>query len=1073
MNKLLKCFSELKPKGFLLIIFFGFGVFTAFGQEIIVSGVITGIDGQPIPGVSVIVKDTKTGTTSDFDGNYTIKASQSDTLVFSYLGYFSQEMNVNGKTVNVVLEEDVSMLDEIVIVGFGTQKKVNLTGAVAVVNSEELEGRAVQNASQMLQGMVPGLNITQSSGSLDSGASINIRGVATIGNDSSGGALILIDGMEGDINAINPQDIENISVLKDIASSSIYGSRAPFGVILITTKKGKAGKTTINYNSNLRWSSPIRKPEMMDSYTFATFLNDANINGNEAPFFSEERLQAFLDYQNGVTKDEITQNSGNPQIWADGYAAGQANNDWYDIVYKNSTFSQEHNLSASGGSENIQYYASGNYLDQDGLVKLNTDTFNRYTTTLKVDAKLSEWAKVSVKNRFIREDFERPSALGNGLYTDLARQGWPILPLYDPNGYLYSSPSPALGLRDAGQDKKQTDWLYQQGQLVIEPIKDFLITGDVNYRVKNEFRHWDNQIVYNHDVDGNPYIFGSINSSIHEEAFKETYLNTSLRTDYTKEFGDGHNFHVLLGYQSEETKKRFISADKTGIIVPDLPTLNTTSGINGNGEVVPPEVSGEYQNWAIQAYFGRINYNYKERYLIEGNLRRDGSSRFRRDKRWSWLPSVSAGWNISKEPFWEALNSPINTLKLRASYGELGNQNTNVWYPTYLTMPRGNANGSWLVNGAQPNTSSAAGLVSQSLFWEKISNWNTGIDVSLLNNRLSASFDYYTRYTIDQVGAGPELPVVLGTSVPDVNNTDIKTYGFELNINWRDRLKNGLGYNVSLLLSDSQSKVTKYPNLTGTLSNYVQGRALGEIWGYETIDIARNEGEMEAHLATLPNGGQDALGSQWEQGDIMYRDLNGDGKIDNGAYTEGDHGDLKVIGNNQARYAFGINLSADYKGFDFRVFFQGILKRDIFLSGTNDVPGYYMWGASKWGQWWSTGLVQHEDYYRGDANHVLGQNLDSYYPRPLYNGKNKEAQTAYLQDASYIRLKNLQIGYTLPENAIKYFGLQKVRFYLSGENLWTGTKTSKLFDPETIGTEGGKTEYPLSRTLAYGLSINF
>lgn len=874
--------------------------------------------------------------------------------------------------------------------------------------------------------------------------------------------------MEGDINAINPQDIESVSVLKDAAASSIYGSRAPFGVILITTKKGTVGKTVINYNSNVRWGSPISKPDMMDSYTFATFLNDANINGNEAPFFSEERLQAILDYQNGVTKDEIIQNPSNPQLWADGYAAGQANNDWYDIVYKNSTFSQEHNFSASGGSEDIQYYASGNYLDQNGLVKLNTDTFNRYATTVKVDAKITDWAKISVKNSFIREDFEKPAALNGGLYENLARQGWPILPLYDPNGYLYDSPAPALGLRDGGQDKKQTDWLYQQGRLVLEPVKDLLITGDINYRTRNEFRNWNRQKTYNYDVDGNPYP-ASTSSYVYEEAFKENYLNTGLRADYTKEFGDGHNVHVLLGYQSELTKKRFISAGRDGIIVPELPTLNTTSGTDANGEVVPPSVSGEYQNWSIQGYFGRINYNYKERYLIEGNLRRDGSSRFRSDKRWQWFPSVSAGWNIAKEPFWEALNSSIKTLKLRGSYGELGNQNTNVWYPTYVTMPVGTSNGSWLVNGTQPNTSSAPGLVSESLTWERVSSWNAGVDVSLLNNRLSASFDYYTRYTTDQVGAGPELPVILGTGVPNVNNTDIKTYGFELNINWRDRLKSGFGYSLNLLLSDSQTDVTKYPNLTGSLSQYVQGSTLGDIWGYETVGIARYAGEMEAHLATLPNGGQDAIGSQWEQGDVMYRDLNGDGKIDTGANTVNDYGDLKIIGNDQARYSFGVNLNADYKGFDLRVFFQGVLKRDYFRE-----VNYYFWGASQWGQWWSTGFTQQEDYYRADPNHVLGQNLDAYYPRPLYNDKNKKAQTAFLQDASYIRLKNLQIGYTLPEEVIMHLGVQKVRFYLSGENLWTGTNMTTIFDPETVGTgDQNRNDYPLSRTLAYGVSINF
>jgi TonB-linked SusC/RagA family outer membrane protein len=1054
--------------------------------EIIIKGKVTDEKRLPLPGVTVLVKNSNISTITDLDGNYIIKASGSDILVFSYLGFTKVEEAVKDREIiNVFLKEEKTTLDEVVIVGFGKQKKINLTGAVGVVNAEQLAARPVQNVSQMLQGLVPGLNITQSGGSLEDKASINIRGTATIGQGSSGSPLILIDGMEGDINALNPQDVESVSVLKDAAASSIYGSRAPFGVILITTKKGTVGKTVINYSNNLRWSSPINKPKMMDSYTFATYFNDTNINGGAAPFFTPERLQAILNYQNGVTKDEIIQNPNNPQLWADVYDKGQANNDWYDIVYRNTSFSQEHNISASGGSKDIQYYASGNYLDQNGLVRLNTDTFNRYTTTLKLDSRLTDWAKVSVKNSFIREDYVRPAALTDGLYQGLARQGWPMLPLYDPNGYLYSSPSPALGLRDGGQDKTQTDWLYQQGSLVIEPVKDLLITGDVNYRTKTVFRSWNNKITYNHDVDGNPYAYGN-SSLVHEEGSKENYLNTSLRADYTKKIGDDHTFHILLGYQSELTKTRFLSAERSGLIVPDLPTINTTSGTDANGVVVPPIVAGDYQNWAIQGYFARINYNYKERYLLEANIRRDGSSRFRADKRWNWFPSVSAGWNIAKESFWESLYSTIRTFKLRASYGELGNQNTDNWYPTYVTMPGGTSvtktggtsNGTWLVNGAQPNTSSAPGLVSQSLTWERVKSWNLGVDLAFLNNRLTTSFDYFTRYTEDMVGPAPELPVILGTGVPSVNNTNLKTYGFELNLDWKDRLKNGLGYNVNVLLSDSRSIITKYPNLTGDLNQYVQGRVLGEIWGYETIDIARHEGEMEAHLATLPNGGQNALGSQWTQGDIMYRDLNGDGKIDSGANTLADHGDLKVIGNDTPRYSFALNLSTDYKGFDVRVFFQGILKRDFYFKGNN----YYFWGSSGWGQWWSTGLTEHEDYYRADPNSVLGQNIDSYFPRPLYNSKNKEVQTGYLQDASYIRLKNIQIGYSLPKAVVKELRLQNIRFFLSGENLWTGTKMIKIFDPETVSNskvttnnanQNNKNNYPLSSTIACGLSINF
>ncbi|WP_082331906.1 SusC/RagA family TonB-linked outer membrane protein [Mangrovimonas xylaniphaga] len=1073
-----RCFNGLSPcfetksktsKSKMILVLMLFCGLLASAQQKTITGNVVDEQSMPLPGVNIIVKGTTNGVTTDFNGDYTISdISEGDILQFSYIGMKTQEVLVGAKTkIDVVMLTDVASLSEIVVVGYGTQKKENLTGAVGVVDSEKLESRPVQNATQMLQGTAAGLNIAQTGGALNESPTINIRGTATIGQGSTGAPLVLIDGMEGDLNALNPQDIENISVLKDAAASSIYGSRAPFGVILVTTKKGKEGKIRVTYNNNFRWNTPINVPEMMDSYTFALYFNDANINGGQSPFFSDERLQAILDYQNGLTNDEIVQNPSNPQYWADGYGYGQANNDWYDVIYKDHSFSEEHNFSVSGGTDALQYYGSGNYLGQDGLMEFNTDTFKRYTTTANIKAKLSEWAEVSVSNRFIREDFKRPAALTDGLFETLARQGWPMLPVYDPNGNLFSSPSPALGLRDGGQDKTQNDWLYQQGQLILEPVKDWTITGTLNYRTRNEFRHWDTQKTYNYDVDGNPVPYGNF-SQVHEQGFKENYLNTSLITEYQREVGEGHNFKVLFGYQSELNKTRFLSAERDGIIVASLPTINTTSGTDFNGEIVPPGVAGDYNHWATEGVFGRLNYNYKERYLIEGNLRYDGTSRFRSDKRWNWFPSVSAGWNVAKEPFWEPLVDVVGTFKFRGSYGELGNQNTSNLYPTYQTMPVGTSNGGWLINGAQPNTSSAPGLVSQSLTWERIKSWNVGLDLALFNNRLSANFDYYNRYTLDMVGPAPELPVILGAYVPSVNNTDLKTYGFELALSWRDRLENGLGYSVNFLLSDSQTKITRYPNPSGNLDTYVEGRMLGEIWGYETVGIARDEEAMESHLASLQNGGQDALGSQWAAGDIMYSDLNGDGRIDSGAYTEGDHGDLKVIGNNTARFPMSVDINLDYKGFDFRAFFQGVLKRDYYVNS------YYFWGAWDWGVWWSTGLEQHKDYYRADPDHPLGQNLDSYYPRPLFgNNKNHHAQTGYLQDASYVRLKNLQFGYSLPDEVIDKLGLQKMRFYISGENLLTWTKMTDIFDPETIGSKWTGNNYPLYRTISYGLSINF
>ncbi|WP_298552927.1 TonB-dependent receptor [uncultured Parabacteroides sp.] len=1035
------------------------------------SGKCSGIvedDFGPVAGASVIVKGTTNGIMTDMDGNFTLEGvKKGDIIVISFIGYTTQEIPFTGQSsLRVKLAEDTQKLDEVVVVGFGTQKKVNLTGAVGTVNSEALESRPVQNATQALQGLVPGLQISSSGGALDKTADINIRGTATIGEGSSGGPLILIDGMEGDINTINPQDIENISVLKDAAASSIYGSRAPFGVILVTTKSGKSGKPVINYNNSFRWNDPVKTPNQMDSYTFATYYNDAAINAGQNPHFDAEHLQRIKDYQTGKITSPIPANG---KYWADGYNEGNANTDWYDALYRSWAFSQEHNFSISGGAEKISYYASLNYLDQNGLMKFNEDTYDRYTATGKINMTMTDWAKLSYSTRFTRTDFARPADLTDDLYYNLARQGWPTLPLYDENGYLYSSPSPALGLRDGGRDKTQADNLYQQATLILEPIKNWITHVDFNYRIRSENRHWDAQYTYNHDVDGNPVIYDT-GSNVHEDYLKENYMNINAYTEYTYNMDSGHNFKGMVGFQSERMSQTKFGLQRDGIIVPSLPEVDITSGLNYNGGLVTPSVNGSRYRWTTAGFFGRINYDYQGRYLAEVNLRYDGTSRFREDQRWNWFPSFSVGWNIARESFWNDWAEYVGTLKLRGSYGELGNQNTTEWYPTYRVLKVTASGGDWLQNNAKPNIATVPALISSTLGWERVRNWNIGFDFGALNNRLTGSFDYYSRKTLNMVGPAPELPAILGLDVPKTNNTDLKTYGFDLNISWQDRLKNGLGYGVKFILSDAQTEITRYPNPTGTLDKYNAGRKMGEIWGYETIGIAKTQDEMNQHLATLPNGGQNAIGSgsNWGAGDIMYKDLNGDGKIDNGGNKLDDHGDMKVIGNDMPRFQFGLDLNADWKGFDIRAFFQGVMKRDYWQGSA------YFWGVGGTGIWHSTGFVEHADYFRAEASNDLAVNTDSYYPRPVFDdSKNTQKQTRYLQNAAYIRLKNVQLGYTLPSTLTNKIYLNKVRFFISGENLWTGTSLANMFDPETVS--GGKDKngnaYPLSKTVSFGLSV--
>lgn len=1039
-------------------------------QNITVKGKVIDTNGEPIIGVTiVVVGDVSHGTVTDVEGNYSLtNVAPNATLQFTYVGMKRQIIAVNGREIiNVVLVADTELLDELVVVGYGTQKKANLTGSVSVVNAQDIESRPVVNVSQALQGLAPGLNIIQSGnlgGSLENRPSINIRGIGSIGEGSKATPLILIDGIEGDINSLNPQDIESISVLKDAAASSIYGSRAPFGVILITTRQGKEGKATINLNSNLRMTMPTLLPEMMDSYTFALYFNDAGINSGETPFFTDERIKRIKDYMDGKITTTIIPRSTNPTIWADGYMEGNDNVDWYKALFKSKTVSQNYSIDASGGNENIKYFLSGDFLNQPGFMVFGKDQYDRYNGTAKLDAQLVKWMSVQYTGRFSREEFQRPSLMNDTFYSDVVRQGWPVLPLYDNNGQLYDSPSPALKLRDGGKAKKQTDKLTQQINLTIEPTTNWRFFGNFAYSKVDDFYHWDLQKTFNHNVNNEPVPANTV-SKAHEEAFRSNYFNSNIYSDYSNSINN-HSFKLMAGVQFEQMSTRFLMAEREGIIVPKIPLLDATSGTDYTGKTVPPLVSGNNNDWATIGYFGRINYDFNERYLLELNFRYDGSSRFRSDKRWVFSPSFSAGWNISREKFWSVLQDKVNTFKIRGSYGVLGNQNTDNWYPTYLVMPIGISNGTWLVNGARPNTSSAPGIISSILTWEKIRTWNLGTDLAFLNNRLNLTFDYFNRFTEDMIGPAPELPIILGTSVPRSNNTNLKTFGFELALSWRDQISNDFSYDVNLLLADSQTKITKYPNPTNSIDRYREGQLMGEIWGYTTLGIAKTNEEMNNHLQSLPNGGQNALGSNWEAGDIMFLDSNGDGKIDDGARTIDNHGDLKIIGNSTPRYSFGLDIGANWKGFDFRTFFQGILKRDYYHLS----PAF--WGVRN-GIWWSTGLKPHTDYFRNNPEHPLGVNLDSYYPRPLFaSGKNQWSQTKYLQDASYLRLKNLQIGYTIPSKLLtKAKGINKIRIYLAGENILTLTKTAKMFDPETIDGGVNGNIYPLYKTYSLGLNI--
>jgi len=1046
----------------------------AQNSTIKVKGVVNDAMG-PVIGASIVEKgNTGNGTITDIDGNFSLNVSSNSTLIVSFVGYKAQEIPVAGKTFFTIdLKEDNEMLEEVVVVGFATQKKVNLTGSVGTATAKDIEARPVANAVQALQGVIPGLNISNSGngGELNATKSIDVRGTGTVGKDASGNAfssgspLILIDGMEGDLNSINPQDIESISVLKDAAASSIYGSRAPFGVVLVTTKSGKSGRAQINYNMNMRYSTPIKMPDMANSYEFVNLFDDAEYNGSGKHLYTDEYRQFVYDFMTGESDDYIWGN-GSGGKWNYDYSANNVN--WLKEYYRNTAPSQEHNVSVSGGSDKMTYYLSANYMTQEGFMRYGTEDYDRYTITAKISAQLTKALKVDYSNRWVRTDYERPTYMNDDFYNHILRRARPVRAVYDPNGYLMSDINYIGVMRDGGRHNEQKDAMAQQLKITVTPLKNWNIIGEMNIKTDNNWNHWEQFVVYSHYKDNPENTYTALTSAnkdqVSEYSLKTTYLNPTVYSNYNFSLKEKHNFTVLGGFQAEIMKYRDMEGARTGLVTTDLPVLNLTTDADSY------TLKGLYKNWKNAGFFGRINYDYNGKYLVEGNLRYDGSSRFRRGNRWILTPSFSLGWNVARENFWEKLADVVEVFKLRVSYGELANQNTTSWYPTYQTLGVTTNGGKWLQNGALTSVASVPGLISTSLSWEKIKNTNIGFDFGALNNRLTGSFDYFWRKTKNMVGPGVELPAILGATVPSTNNTDLTTFGWELSIGWRDKVGE-LGYGVKLNISDNQTRIDKYPNPTNSLSKYMAGELTGDIYGYTTIGIAKTQEEMDAHIASLPKGGQTAIGSKWEAGDIMYADINGDGKIDNGSNTLDDMGDLKKIGNNTPRFRTGITLDAQWKGFDFSMFWQGVLKRD-FDPGENSMV---FWGTTGSGQWWSTSFKDHMDYFRAeDTASPLGANVNAYYPRPLFDNKNHKTQTAYLQNAAYMRLKNLQLGYTLPKSLINKIGLQNVRVYVSGENLLTITGLSDTMDPETagIGKQGG-TVYPLSRVYSFGLSVNF
>ncbi len=1056
-----------------------FGVVSAMAFN--VKGVVYEPDGEPAVGATVIEKGKpNNGVSTDFDGNFSINvASEKSVLVVSYIGYQQQEVPVNGKTeIEIHLKSDGGInLDEVVIVGYGIQKKINATGAVKTIDNAVLESRPLSNAVQGLQGAVAGLNITNDAGGgLGTTMKINIRGQGTIGDGSSGDPLILIDGMEGDLNTINPSDIENISILKDAASASIYGSRSPFGVILVTTKSGRQGTAKVNYTGNVRAAQPIGVPHQATGLQFALMMNDAYTNAGGSAPFSASHIQKIRDYMAGLNPG-VEPKSWAPNEWTENQSCF-GSTDWYDVHLKDVVWSQEHNVSVSGASDKINYYFSGNYLGQNGLFKYANENYKRLTLTGKVNINFNKYVSFQWTSRIVGTENKQPSALNGLFYHNLGRRA-SVVPLYlDPEGPAageYHPDSLIPALQDGGDIVSKNQAFYNQGTLTITPIKDWTIHVDINSRIENNPYTRQFKPIYQtlpdgtrkaytvlegvtavHNVDGNGYfnVQPSAGESYYEQA--RTHLNfftTNVYTDYLKSWGK-NEFKFLLGMQTEEESWNRVRLASWDVQVDDRPYIPSGTGSEH------AMISEKKEKWTNFGIFSRINYNYDNRYMIEVNFRADAASRFPKKQKWGYFPSVSVGWNIAQERFWEQAYNVMNTFKLRASYGTQGNQNTRNPYMYYQKM--NTYGGSLILGNDQATILPMYAPYSESLTWERIENTNFGVDFGFLNNRLTGTFELYQRYTKDMVGPALSLAGVFGASAPETNNAELRTRGWELELSWRDRIGKDFNYSVSGTISDYKTVVTKYESSDNKFNGWYAGKNYGEIWGYKVVGIAKSDAEMDAYLA---QHSQDAIGSKWGGGDIMYMNLDDDPAINGGSGTLSDPGDKTIIGNNTPRFAYSFTITAQWKMLDLRAYFQGIGKRDYMFSGS--APFY---GVAE--EWQRSLYQEHLDYFRF-AGAELGANPDSYYGRLRIDQNNIQDCDRFLQDASYLRLKNLQIGVSLPEKSKLSKFVKHARLYVSAENLFTFTKL-RIFDPEAVSGDWGPGKaYPSYRTYSAGIELTF
>ncbi|TKG94951.1 SusC/RagA family TonB-linked outer membrane protein [Puteibacter caeruleilacunae] len=1050
-----------------------------------ITGIVTDEMGEPLPGVSVIIEGTTIGITTDFDGKYELSVpSEYNQLTFSFVGMKKQVVEIGDQNViNITLVEDAIGLEEVVAVGYGVQKKVNLTGSVATVDAAELENRPVPNVSTALQGMAPGLNvsITNAGGQADAAMNINIRGTGSL---SSSAPLVLVDGVKASINDVNPNDIKNVSVLKDASSAAIYGAEAAYGVILITTKDGQRNKDfTINYSNNLSVKKMIFVPKQVSSVDYANYWNVAHMNSHGSPQFSDEQIQEMQDVIDGVdnpygiygTKADPKKSS----LWiglgdnANDWTKGRANNDWFDILYRDYSFVQQHNVSVSGGSKKVTGFLSMGYLHNPGQLNYGKEYFKRYNFTSKVGADVTSWLNVSANVRYSRKENSFPeydNGTGNPsqqrLYHDALRMK-PLVPfktpaVYDDSGKEIVSEQLAnipFKLENSGFEEYLNEELIATLKGEISLMPGWKLKGDYSYKKKSSISTRHVKKATHYGPDGSPSLLYNVdaNNRIRKGMSSTFYKTFNVYSQFNKTFNQNHEVSVLVGYQQQDSDSEGLSAQNSNILNDDLSSLNLSVGEN-------IDIGNSISTWGTLGAFARFGYIYGGKYMIEFNGRSDATSKFPENNRGEFFPSTSIGYNVHNEKFWESISTVVNTLKLRASYGTLGNQNVAA-YKHLPNIPIKDNLG-WIIGGERPYYSKIPAIVSSDLTWEVSKTKNIGVEMSFLSHRLSVSGDIYNRRTENMFGPMGALPSVLGTNPPTTNSATLETKGFELLIGWRHKVNNKFGYDLQASLSNNKTTIVDYFNPTKVLSSHYEGKELGEIWGYVANDLFQTQEEVDAYLAEHD---MTQLGSAWRPGNVKYLNLDDDPALNIGDNTVDNPGDRKIIGNSKPRYLYSIKGGFNYGNLDFNMFWQGVGKRDVVFSGGSTT----FWGWSSHSQSHVSPEVM--DYWSE-------KNPNGYLPIPLDkggktgNGKDRLASTRYLQSGAYLRLKNVQLGYTFPKRIIDKIGIRKLRVFVSGENLLTITNMWSAFDPEIAGLSGkydrGRA-YPLSSSLSMGVNVTF